>query len=54
MEICEIKTYRGRNIYSRYKVIKMTIDLKDYIDIPTNKIDGFNKRLLVFAWTYET
>ncbi len=48
MEICEIKTYRGRNIYSHNKVIKMTIDLKDYIDIPTNKIDGFNKRLLEY------
>lgn len=48
MEICEIKVYRGRNIYSHNKVIKLIVDLKDYYNIPTCKINDFNRNLLEY------
>ena len=46
MIIQEIKAYDGRNIYSHQKVVKMVVDLKEWDDIPTNKIPNFNNRLL--------
>lgn len=46
MDICDIRVYRGRNIYSHNQVIKLTIDLKDYCDTPTCEIGGFNQKLL--------
>lgn len=49
MQIVGTQVYRGRNIYSHKPVIKMTVDLGDYYDIPTNKIDGFNERLLKYV-----
>jgi cyanophycin synthetase len=44
--IRELKAYKGRNIYSHQKVIKMVVDLEEWNDIPTVKIGDFNKRLL--------
>lgn len=46
MEILNIKAYKGRNIYSHRKVVKMTIDLKDWNDIPTREIPNFNESLV--------
>jgi len=46
LKICEIKAFRGRNIYSHQKVIKMIVDLQELADVPTRDIDGFNDALL--------
>lgn len=48
MQIKAIQVYRGRNIYSHKLVIKMTLDLEEYYDTPTNKIEGFNEKLLKY------
>lgn len=47
MLIRELKAYKGRNIYSHQKVIKMVIDLEKWDNIPTNQIKDFNEKLLV-------
>lgn len=46
MDIICIQSYKDRNIYSHKPVIKADVDLKNYYDTPTNKIDRFNERLL--------
>lgn len=46
MFITDLISYKGRNIYSHRKVVKMVVDLGCWLDIPTNEIEGFNKRLL--------
>lgn len=46
MKICEIKAFKGRNIYSHQKVIKMVVDLEELADIATKDIRGFNDTLL--------
>ena len=47
MQILEIRTLRGPNYWSGYwkKLIIMRLDIGDYEDRPTNKIDGFLERL---------
>lgn len=45
MEILDIKAYKGRNIYSHHRVVKMIIDLKDWDDVPTCEIPKFNQSL---------
>lgn len=46
MIIHEIKVFPGKNIYSHMPVVKMTLDIGRYAEIPTNVIKGFNNRLL--------
>jgi len=46
MKICELKAFKGRNIYSHKKVIKMVIDLGELADVATKDIEGFNDALL--------
>jgi cyanophycin synthetase len=41
-----MRALRGPNRYSRYQVITLEIDLKDYEDKPTDKLPDFRKRLL--------
>lgn len=48
MQIKNTQVYKGRNIYSHKLVIKMTVDLEEYYDTPTNKISGFNEKLLQY------
>lgn len=48
MQIKAIQVYRGRNIYSHKLVIKMSLDLEEYYDTPTNAIEGFNEKLLKY------
>ncbi len=48
MQILSTQVYRGRNIYSHKAVIKMAVDLCEYYDTPTNKINGFNQKLLSY------
>ncbi len=47
MRIREIRAMRGPNYWSirRHKLIVMTLDLEEYEQKPTNKIDGFLERL---------
>lgn len=56
MEIREIRAMRGPNYWSirRHKLIVMTLDLQEYEQMPTNKIDGFLERLkAMFPGMYE-
>lgn len=46
MKILDITVYRGRNIYSHKTAVKMLVDIEEYADIPTNRIEGFNEALL--------
>ena len=46
MKICEIKAFKGRSIYSHKKVVKLTVDLEEWADIPTKDIGHFNENLL--------
>jgi cyanophycin synthetase len=48
MNILEIRTLRGPNYWSGYwkKLIIMRLDIEDYEDKPTNKIEGFYDRLV--------
>ncbi len=47
MKIREIRAMRGPNYWSirRHKLIVMTLDLEDYEQKPTDKIDGFFERM---------
>ncbi len=46
IEILEKKVLRGANIYSYRPVIVMTIDLAEYNEVKTSKIEGFVDKLL--------
>ena len=46
MKIHELKAFKGRNIYSHRKVIKLVIDLGKWSDTPTKNINNFNDNLL--------
>jgi cyanophycin synthetase len=48
MEILEIRTLRGPNYWSGYwkKLIVMRLDIGDYEDRPTDRIDGFAERMM--------
>ncbi len=47
MKIIEIKVMRGPNFWSinRKKLIVMKLDIEGLEELPTNKIDGFDKRI---------
>ena len=56
MQIREIRAMRGPNYWSirRHKLIVMTLDLEEYEQMPTNKINGFYERLKeMFPTMYE-
>jgi len=56
MRIREIRAMRGPNYWSikRHKLIVMTLDLEEYEEKPTNKIDGFYDNLVkMFPGMYE-
>lgn len=46
MKIVGINIFEGRNIYSHKKCIRMDLDLEGYCETPSNKIEGFNERLV--------
>lgn len=46
LEIVELKAFKGRNIYSHRKTIKLVIDLKQWADTPTIDIKKFNSSLI--------
>ncbi|SHI10219.1 cyanophycin synthetase [Sporobacter termitidis DSM 10068] len=46
ISISELTIYSGKNIYSHKPVMKMTVDIGAYGDIPTKDIPMFNDKLL--------
>ncbi|MDK2992793.1 MAG: cyanophycin synthetase [Clostridiales bacterium] len=46
MHICELKAYKGRNIFSHKPVIKLVIDLENFDNVATKDITDFNQHLL--------
>src|SRR5688572_23296281 len=56
MKILKVQALRGPNIWSvnRKKLIQMRLDIEDLEERPTDKIDGFGKRLeALFPGMYE-
>lgn len=56
MQILETRTLRGPNYWSGYwkKLIILRLDIGDYEDKPTDKIDGFYDRMVKVMPTLET
>lgn len=46
MKIIDVNIFEGRNIYSHKKCIRMDLDLEGYCETPSNRIEGFNNRLV--------
>ncbi|MGE5613945.1 MAG: cyanophycin synthetase [Bacillota bacterium] len=46
MDIIDIQSLKGRNIYSHRPVIKALVDIGKLYDTPTNQLELFNDRLL--------
>jgi cyanophycin synthetase len=46
IHINDFTIFHGRNIYSHRPVMKMIVDIGKYGETPTNKIPGFNEKLL--------
>lgn len=46
MNLVRTKVYSNRNIYAHFPIIRVDVDLEDYVDIPTCDIKGFNEQLL--------
>lgn len=46
MDIKDIRIFRGRNVYSMRPVIKLTVELTQEQHGPTNRVEGFNDKLL--------
>lgn len=45
MRILDICEYKGKNIFSHYPVVKITIDLEELAEVWTDEIPGFAERL---------
>lgn len=46
MNLVRTKVFPGRNIYAHFPVIRVDVDLEEYVEIPTCDIKGFNEELL--------
>jgi cyanophycin synthetase len=46
MKVVETRVYRGPNLYGYRPVIRMTVDLEELEEYPSNKIEGFVDRLV--------
>ncbi|KAB3537689.1 cyanophycin synthetase [Alkaliphilus pronyensis] len=46
MKLISARVYSGISIYSYWPVIRMDIDLEEYVNIPSCDIEGFNNKLL--------
>ncbi len=46
MKILDTRVYRGPNLYALRKVIRLRVDLGELEEYPTNRLPGFNERLL--------
>jgi len=48
VKIVEMRAYKGRNIYSHQKVIRMVLDMQSLPDLPTKDLGNFNKLLIEY------
>ncbi|MGL5414192.1 MAG: cyanophycin synthetase [Clostridium sp.] len=48
MKIISKRVYRGKNIYTRKKCIRLDVDLEGYKDIPSKEINGFNEKVVEY------
>ncbi|WP_297630174.1 cyanophycin synthetase [uncultured Clostridium sp.] len=48
MKIISKRVYRGKNIYSRKKCIRVDVDLEGYAETPSKNIKGFNEKLVEY------
>ena len=46
MKITEVRVFKGKNIYSHKKCIRLNVDLEGYCETPSNKIEDFNFNLV--------
>ncbi|HEY9420502.1 MAG TPA: cyanophycin synthetase, partial [Thermoanaerobaculia bacterium] len=46
MKVLETRVYRGPNLYARWPVIRLRLDLGELEDYPTGKLPGFADRLM--------
>jgi len=46
MKMINFKVFRGRNIYSHKKCIRLNLDLEGYCEIPSKEIYDFNEKLV--------
>ena len=46
MKVLETRVYRGPNLYARWPVIRLRLDLGELEDYPTGKLPGFADRLI--------
>ena len=53
IEIKEIRALRGPNRYTRHPAIFMVLDIKEYEDRPSDKIEGFSDRLVTIIPTLQ-
>ena len=51
MRVLETRVYRGPNPYGYRPVIRLTLDLEDLEQYPTNKLPGFNDQLVLLIPT---
>ena len=48
MQILNIQSFSGRNIYSHNPVIKISVDIGELYKYPTKDIEGFNEKILEY------
>jgi cyanophycin synthetase len=53
MQILERRVYVGPNLYARFPVVRLLVDLEKLEDYPSRKIDGFTDKLLKALPTLE-
>lgn len=53
IEIKELRALRGPNRHTRHTAIFMVLDIDDYEDLPSDKMDGFSDRLLTLMPTLQ-
>ena len=46
MKVIETKVFKGKNIYSHKKCIRLDVDLEGYCEIPSKYIEDFNFNLV--------
>ncbi len=46
MKLISSKVFKGRNIYTHKKCIRLNLDLEGYSEIPSKNISGFNQNLI--------
>ncbi|SDK04491.1 cyanophycin synthetase [Natronincola ferrireducens] len=46
MKLLRVQVYTGRNIYAHFPIVRVDVELGEYVDIPTCDIEGFNEGLI--------